>query len=74
MDIKNKEKLILLLKEALFSEEKAVPIYNRHLESSVFWAGLPEDISEKIRNALKLLSKESNTHKMIVEKILSNLS
>jgi len=74
MDAESKNKLIVLLKDALLSEEKAVPIYNRHLESSVFWAGFPEDVSEKIRNTLGDLSRDSTVHKKIVEKILLNLS
>ena len=69
----NKENLIKLLKQALLAEEKAIPIYNRHLESAVFWAGLPEDSVAKIKSVLELLAKESASHKMIVDKILLNL-
>ena len=64
--------MIELLKHALMAEEKAVPIYNKHLKSAVFWAGLPEEKSAKIKKVLEFLTKESTFHKMIVDKILVN--
>jgi rubrerythrin len=72
MDKTNQEKMIELLKHALMAEEKAVPIYNKHLKSAVFWAGLSEDKSAKIKKVLELLAKESTSHKMQVDKILAN--
>lgn len=69
----DKEKLIELLKYALVAEEKAVPIYNRHLKSAVFWAGLPEDKAAELRSTLELLARESTAHKMTVDKIIFNL-
>lgn len=73
MDKTDKEKLIELLKSALIAEEKAVPIYNQHLKSAVFWAGLPEDKAAELRKVLELLAKESVAHKMIVDKIIFGL-
>lgn len=73
MSSPNKQKLIELLKYALDAEEKAVPIYNRHLESAVFWVGLTEDKVVKLKDVLQLLAKESTLHKMAVDKILVKL-
>lgn len=73
MDKINKEKLIELLKYALMLEEKAVPIYNHHLESAIFWTGLSEDKAVKLKNVLELLAKESTMHKMKVDKVLFGL-
>ena len=69
----NREKLIELLKQGLDAEEKAVPIYNRHLESAVFWLGLSEDRAATLRHALEILAKESSEHMMTLDKILVKL-
>lgn len=69
-----KIEIIRLLKDALLAEERAVPIYNKHLESAVFWTGISEDKANKARSALQVLSSESLRHRMIVEKILLDLS
>ncbi len=69
----NRQKLIELLKQGLAAEEKAVPIYNRHLESAVFWLGLSEDRAATLKYALEILAKESTAHKMTVDKILVKL-
>ena len=74
MQNENKLEIIRLLKEALLSEEKAIPIYNRHLESSVFWTGIDDDGASKARDVLRVLSRDSLRHKMTVEKILGELS
>ncbi len=74
MQNENKLEIIRLLKEALLSEEKAVPIYNRHLESSVFWTGIDDKKASKARDVLRVLSRDSLRHKMTVEKILGELS
>ncbi len=73
MEKDNKKKLFGLLKQALDSEEKAVPIYNHHLESAVFWTGLSEDKAKELREVLRLLAKESIEHKIAVEKMLLKL-
>lgn len=73
MNKTNKEKLIELLRYALVAEEKAVPIYNHHLESAIFWVGLPKDKVAKFKSTLELLAKESTSHKMKVDRILFNL-
>lgn len=74
MDKAKKEKLINLLKIALEREEKAIPIYHEHLKSAIFWAGLPGEKANKIKDALQLLAMESTTHKQTVEDILAKLN
>jgi len=73
MSESNREELAKVLKEALLSEERAVPIYNRHLESLLQLTGISEDESAKVRSVLEILVRESTLHKVTVEKIISNL-
>jgi rubrerythrin len=73
MDNSCKTKLVGLLKHALDAEEKAVPVYNRHLESAIFWTGLPEDKADSLKAILRLLADESIEHKVMVDKMLLKL-
>ena len=59
MDKEKKQKMIGLLKHAIIFEEKAIPLYSRHLAPAVFWAGLPEDAVAKIKETLLVLEKET---------------
>lgn len=73
MSESNREELVKVLKEALLSEERAVPIYNRHLESLLQLTGISEDESAKVRSVLEILVRESTLHKVTVEKIITDL-
>lgn len=73
MSESSREELIRVLKEALLAEERAVPIYNRHLESLLLWTGISEDAASKVRSVLEILIRESTLHKKTVEKIISDL-
>lgn len=72
-NLSNKQKLIQLLKEGLDAEEKAIPIYSRHLESAAFWVGLPPEKVRKLKSALQLFARESAQHKIVVDKMLVKL-
>ena len=69
----NNDKIIDILDKALLGEEKAVPIYNRHLSSSVFWTGIAKEKSERIKKILKQLADDSVRHKAMVEGLISKL-
>ena len=73
MDKEKKEKLIGILKGALLAEEKAVPIYNHHLQSAIFWVGLEKEKADRLKRVLEALAKESTGHKWTVEKVLLGL-
>ena len=73
MDNSCRDKLIKLLQEALIVEEKAVPIYNSHLRSVVFWAGLDENKAARIREVLGVLAEESKHHELMVKKVLDKM-
>ncbi|MFO8052562.1 MAG: ferritin family protein [Candidatus Omnitrophota bacterium] len=69
----NKKELIRLLREALLGEEKAVPIYTKHLDSALFWTGLGKEKSEEIQRIFSQLAKDSKKHKEVVENIIKRL-
>ncbi len=66
-----KKALLELLKKGLDGEEKAVPIYTKHLESALFWAGLPDKDIKEAKLIFKQLAVESAGHKVIVENLIS---
>jgi len=69
----DKEKVIKLLKEALLGEEKVIPIYNKHLSSSVSWVGLEQKKADRVKEILNQLVVDSTRHRGMVEKILEDL-
>lgn len=65
-----KEELIILLKQGLNTEEKAIPIYAKHLDSVLFLSGLSKEKQEKVRDILKVLKGDSERHKIIYEDLI----
>ncbi len=69
----NKSELIQILKKACEAEEKAVPIYARHLEAAIFWTGISEARADEAKEILRCLARESAAHKVIVERLIKGL-
>ncbi len=67
------DKALEILKGARNAEEKIIPIYTKHLESAIFWTGIPEDRVLKAKVILKRLATESATHKIAVEALIARL-
>ncbi len=66
----NKQKVIGILTDAILAEEKAMPIYTRHLNTVLFWTGLDEQKAARMKVMFEQLARESEQHKQIVEKLL----
>lgn len=62
-----KAKLLKMLKDAVTLEDKAIPIYNRHLRTAMFWSGLPAAEREHLRIQLDILIKESERHSRLLD-------
>ena len=60
-----------ILKEARNTEEGVIPIYMKHLESAIFWTGIPKDNVSKAKTILRHLADESAAHKVVVEKLIT---
>lgn len=57
-----KEALVGLLEEAYKTEESAIPLYTKHIGSTLFLSGLEEEKQQRIRQILNRLECESENH------------
>lgn len=58
----NKEKLLNLLEESAKTEESALPLYTRHLSSTLFLSDFDADRQQRILRILQTLENESKGH------------
>jgi len=65
-----KKILLELLTKGLDAEEKAVPVYTKHLESALFWAGLKKETIEEGKATFERLAQESTVHKGIIKDLI----
>ena len=68
-----KDDLIASLRENLNTEERAVPIYTKHISSTLFFSGLDKRIQEKIKNTLLTLKRESERHEQIFRALIEKV-
>ena len=64
-----RERLLKRLNDAIFTEESAIPVYARHLDTALFWRGMSGKNHLKIRKYLEILGRQSANHKLIFERI-----
>lgn len=65
-----KNKTIKAIEELMAREEQIIPVYMRHLESAIFWAGISEDSQIRAKTIMQVLIKESEQHKDMLERLL----
>ena len=58
----DKKHLLKMLDDAIALEDRAIPVYSRHLKTALFWSGLPPEEREHLRIQLNVLEKESLKH------------
>ncbi len=58
----NKSQILQKIAEAILAEERAMPIYTRHIESTLYWSGLRKDDQKKITEMFLRLKKDSDKH------------
>jgi len=68
-----KDELLFLLRECLDIEEKAMPVYARHLNNVLFLSDFSEEDRQKVRDILELLNKESEGHRKKFEDLISKV-
>lgn len=68
-----KEELLLLLKQSLETEEKAIPLYTYHLKNVLFLSNLSKDDQAKVRNMLEILDRESRGHKQLFSDLMEKI-
>lgn len=68
-----KQELLKTLQKALATEEKAIPIYMKHLSSAIFWTGIDADRIKKARKLLSRLAEETTYHKKVVGELIEKI-
>jgi len=74
VDMSGREETLKLLAKTHETEEKSVPIYLRHLESAIFWAGIPAAGAERAKEVLERLARDSRRHAAVVEEMIDALN
>jgi|GEM_PF-454796 len=57
-----KKELLKMVDEAIDLEDKSIPVYMKHLNTALFWSGLPEWERKQLNIYLNVLAKESGKH------------
>ncbi len=68
-----KEELLKVLNEAVMTEERIVPIYDKHLRSAIFWTGIDNDKAETVRRCLQIMIDDSKKHFEITKSLLERI-
>jgi len=68
-----KEELLKVLNEAVMTEERVVPIYDKHLRSAIFWTGIDKDKAQIVRRCLEIMIDDSKTHFEITKSLLERI-
>lgn len=68
-----RSEMIACLKENLKIEEKALPIYSQHLQSTLFFSSFSQNDKDKIVNVIKTLQTESLGHKKVYETLIQKI-
>ena len=54
---------------AIEKEEYAVPVYNKHLKTAMFWSGLDEEKRKRVDEILKIITNDTLEHIQLFKKI-----
>ncbi|MBN1787662.1 MAG: hypothetical protein JW806_04640 [Sedimentisphaerales bacterium] len=68
-----KEKLINLLEEAAKTEESALPLYTRHLSSTLFLSDFDTNEQQRISQILQILENESKGHQRTLLSLIDKI-
>jgi rubrerythrin len=68
-----KENLINELKEALKTEESAIPLYTKHVSNTLFLADMEEEEVSKIKEILATLNSDSRKHARIYKSLINRV-
>jgi len=68
-----KEELVEVLVHANMTEERVIPIYDKHLRSAVFWTGIDKDKAETVRRFLEIMINDSKRHFEITKSLLERI-
>ena len=58
----SKDELLKLIEDSIIIEERAIPIYQEHIDSALFWSGFSAEQQETIKSTLEEITKDSEKH------------
>ena len=64
-----KDEIIEKINQAILTEDEGIPIYSKHIESTLFWSGLNDEFKQKIQDTLNIIKRESQNHKILLTHI-----
>ena len=70
----HKEELLKKVKQAIWEEERAFPIHERHILQSMPWYGFRPEEEERIRATLQRLGQETRQHAQILQELYESLT
>ncbi len=56
------EEILKKIDAAILTEEKAIPIYTKHIGNTLFWSGLGKKTQEDIKKTFIELKEDSGRH------------
>ena len=65
----SREDALKIIDDSIIVEELAIPVYQKHLNSALFWSGFDTEDVNSIRFDLELLTKESKEHIIILNQL-----
>ena len=68
-----KEKLIDELEESLNTEESAVPLYTKHISSTLFLSGFTDKSCSRIEEILSELASDSDRHASMFKQLIEHV-
>ena len=68
-----KEKLVNELKEALKTEESAIPLYTKHVSSTLFLADMEDEDLSRIKEILDILNSDSSKHARVFKGLINKI-
>jgi hypothetical protein len=68
-----KERLLNLLDESLKAEESALPLYTKHISSTLFLSGFEAAEKERIAQILGILEEETSKHYKALQHLIEKI-
>lgn len=70
----SREDLLHKIKDAMWVEEHAFPIHQRHIEQSMHWYGFSPDEEREVRDTLKRMAKDTREHAKTLQAIYDEIA
>ena len=69
----SKQELINMLEESLKTEESAIPLYTKHISSTIFLSDIPKDKKVRMYDILQTLNMQSSGHAIAFKQMINDI-